>query len=361
MRKITIFDTTLRDGEQAPGYSMNISEKIEMARQLEMLGVDVIEAGFAVSSTEDFESIRAVAKTVKNATVCSLSRLVREDIARAYDAVKDAVHPRIHVFIATSDIHLKHKLKTTREEVLSGVKELVRYAKGLCADVEFSAEDASRSDWDYLCSVYEAAIENGANVINVPDTVGYSTPDEMYALIKYLRERVKGIDNVEISVHCHNDLGLGVANTLAAVRAGAGQIECTINGIGERAGNAALEELVMALNTKKDYYKCETGIQTRQLFKTSRLLSSITGVQINPSKPIVGSNAFAHEAGIHQHGVINNPMTYEIMSRKASESYKTGWFSASTRASMPSRPGSTNWDTSCRRRIWRGFSRNSKN
>ena len=314
MRKITIFDTTLRDGEQAPGYSMNIAEKVEMARQLEALGVDVMEAGFAASSPEDFESIRAIAKNIKKATVCSLSRLVREDITRSYEAVKDAAYPRIHVFIATSDIHIMHKLKTTREDILSKVKELVAYAKSLCKDIEFSAEDASRSDWDYLVNIFEAAIDSGANVINVPDTVGYTTPDEMYALINYLKEHVKGIDRVDISVHCHNDLGLAVANTLAAVRAGAKQIECTINGIGERAGNAALEELVMAINTKKDYYNCETGIETRQLFKTSRLLSSITGVPLYPSKPIVGSNAFAHEAGIHQHGVINNPMTYEIMS-----------------------------------------------
>jgi 2-isopropylmalate synthase len=213
MKKIKIFDTTLRDGEQAPGYSMNISEKIEMARQLELLGVDVIEAGFAISSTEDFDSIKAIAQSIGKATVCSLSRLVQEDIKRAYDAVKDAKHPRIHVFIATSDIHLEHKLKTTREDVLSRVVELVRYAKSLCDDVEFSAEDASRSDWTYLVQVFEAAIESGANVLNVPDTVGYTTPDEMYALICYLKEHVKGIDGVEISVHCHNDLGLGVANT----------------------------------------------------------------------------------------------------------------------------------------------------
>ena len=242
MRKITIFDTTLRDGEQAPGYSMNIAEKVEMARQLEALGVDVMEAGFAASSPEDFESIRAIAKNIKKATVCSLSRLVREDITRSYEAVKDAAYPRIHVFIATSDIHIMHKLKTTREDILSKVKELVAYAKSLCKDIEFSAEDASRSDWDYLVNIFEAAIDSGANVINVPDTVGYTTPDEMYALINYLKEHVKGIDRVDISVHCHNDLGLAVANTLAAVRAGAKQIECTINGIGERAGSAALEE-----------------------------------------------------------------------------------------------------------------------
>lgn len=313
-RKIKIFDTTLRDGEQAPGYSMNISEKVEMAKQLEALSVDIIEAGFAISSADDFESIRAIAKNVEKPTICSLARLVKEDIDRAYEAVKDARHPRIHVFIATSDIHLEHKLKATRQEVLDRVKELVSYAKTLCSDIEFSAEDASRSDWKYLVEIFEAAIASGAGVINIPDTVGYTTPEEMYSLISYLKENVAGAENVEISVHCHNDLGLGVANTLAAVRAGATQIECAVNGIGERAGNASLEELVMALSTKGDYYGCETGINTKQIFKTSRLLSTITGVGINPSKPIVGANAFAHEAGIHQHGVLNNPMTYEIMS-----------------------------------------------
>lgn len=314
MKRIKVFDTTLRDGEQAPGYSMNISEKVEMARQLEALGVDIIEAGFAASSNEDFESIKAISAVVKNAVVCSLSRLVREDIERAYEAIKNASHPRLHVFIATSDIHLEHKLKATRQQVLDRVKELVAYSKSLCPDVEFSAEDASRSDWNYLAEVYTTAIEAGANVINVPDTVGYATPDEMYSLIRYLMENIRNVEKAEISVHCHNDLGMGVANTLAAVRAGATQIECTINGIGERAGNASLEELVMAFYTKKDYYGCETGINTRQIYKTSRLLSTITGVSISPSKPIVGANAFAHEAGIHQHGVLNNPMTYEIMS-----------------------------------------------
>jgi len=314
VKRIKIFDTTLRDGEQAPGYSMNTAEKIEMARQLEALGVDVIEAGFAASSNEDFESIKAISDCVKSAVVCSLSRLVREDIDRAYESVKNAARPRIHVFIATSDIHLEHKLKTTRQQVLDRVRELVSYTKSLCQDVEFSAEDASRSDWKYLSEVFSIAIEAGATVINVPDTVGYATPDEMYSLICYLKDNIKGIEKAELSVHCHNDLGMGVANTLAAVRAGATQVECTINGIGERAGNAALEELVMALNTKKDYYGCETGINTRQIYKTSRLLSTITGVSINPSKPIVGANAFAHEAGIHQHGVLNNPITYEIMS-----------------------------------------------
>lgn len=321
--RIKILDTTLRDGEQAPGYSMNQAEKVELARQLETLGVDVIEAGFAISSVEDFESVRAVAKIIKNATVCSLSRLVRGDIDRSYEALKDAAHPRIHVFIATSDIHLEHKLKMSKTEVLEKVRELVRYTKTLCDDVEFSAEDASRSDWAFLTEVLTIAIENGANVINVPDTVGYSTPEEMYNLISYLKKNVKGIDQVDLAVHCHNDLGLGVANTLAALKAGVTQIECTINGIGERAGNAALEEIIMAINTRKDCYEYETGINTRQLYRSSRMLSTITGVAINPSKPIVGANAFAHEAGIHQHGIMNNPMTYEIMSPESIGIYQS--------------------------------------
>ncbi len=322
-RRIKIFDTTLRDGEQAPGYSMNLTEKLELARQLELLGVDVIETGFAASSQEDFDSIQKIAAVLKSPVVCSLARLVKNDIERSAEAVRQAVHPRIHVFIATSDIHLQYKLKMTRETVLQKIRELVAYTKSLCADVEFSAEDASRTDWDFLVNVFEAAIESGANVINVPDTVGFSTPEEMYDLVRYLFAHVKGIKNVELSVHCHNDLGMGVANTLAAVRAGASQIECTINGIGERAGNAALEELVMALHTRKTYYDVETGIDTKQIYRSSKLLSTITGVAINPSKPIVGANAFAHEAGIHQHGIMNNPMTYEIMSPESVGIYRS--------------------------------------
>ena len=314
MTRIKIFDTTLRDGEQAPGYSMNIAEKLEMARQLERLGVDMLEAGFAISSDEDFESIRTIAETMKTTGVCSLSRLVKADIDRSAQAIRGAVHPRIHTFIATSDIHMKHKLKMTPNQVLARVQELVRYAKNLCDDIEFSAEDASRSDWDFLAEVYSTAIASGANVINVPDTVGYTTPSEMYDLIAYLKSKVRGIDKVDISVHCHNDLGMAVANTMAAVRAGATQIECTVNGIGERAGNASLEEVAMALNTRKSFFNAETGINTRQIYRTSKLLSTITGVPINPSKPIVGANAFAHESGIHQHGVLNERLTYEIIS-----------------------------------------------
>lgn len=310
---VKIFDTTLRDGEQSPGCSMNLQEKIEIARQLERLKVDVIEAGFAVVSPGDFASVKAVAETVKDCVVASLSRAVKLDIDRSAEALKNAVAPRIHTFIATSDIHLQYKLKMTREQVLARTTEMVKYAKQFISDIEFSAEDASRSDPAYLYQVFEAAIAAGATVINVPDTVGYATPDEMYALIKGIRENVPNIDKAIISVHCHNDLGLGVANTLAAARAGATQLECTINGIGERAGNAALEEIIMALNTRRPVYNMEHRIDTTQIHRTSRLLSSITGVQVQPNKAIVGANAFAHEAGIHQHGVLAERTTYEIM------------------------------------------------
>ena len=313
MRRIKIFDTTLRDGEQSPGCSMNLGEKLEMAAQLEELGVDVIEAGFAVSSPADFESVRQISAVVRKATVASLARATKSDIDTAFDAVKEAKHPRIHVFLASSDIHLQHKLHMTREEMLRQTGEMVRYAKSLVPDVEFSAEDASRTDWDFLVKVYETAIANGADVINVPDTVGYATPHEMFDLISYLKEHVKGIENAEISVHCHNDLGMAVANSLASVQAGAVQMECTLSGIGERAGNASMEEIVMALRTRQSYYHAETGIDTTKIYKSCKKLSAVTGVPIGPTKPIVGANAFAHEAGIHQHGVLNDRLTYEIM------------------------------------------------
>jgi len=312
--KIKIFDTTLRDGEQAPGYSMNMAEKLEMAKQLDMLGVDVIEAGFAVSSDEDFEAIHAIAQTVKNATVCSLARLIKNDIDRAFAAIRPANKQRIHTFIATSDLHLQYKLKMSKDEVLRRVREIVAYAASLGPEIEFSAEDATRSDWDFLVAVFQTAIDQGAEIINVPDTVGYTTPEEMFNLIQYLKKNIKGIENVTISVHCHNDLGLAVSNTLAAIRAGATQAECTINGIGERSGNAALEEIVMAINTRKDFFRYSTAINTKQIYRSCKLLSTITGVPISPNKPIVGANAFAHESGIHQHGVINNRATYEIIS-----------------------------------------------
>lgn len=310
---IKIFDTTLRDGEQSPGCSMNMSEKLKMATQLDALGADVIEAGFAIASPGDFAAVKSIASVVKRATVASLARALKKDIDVAYDAVKEAAHPRIHVFIATSDVHMEYKLKMTREEVIARTAETVAYAKSLCDDIEFSAEDASRSDRDFLCKVLETAIEAGATTVNIPDTVGYAMPEEYGALIAYVKKNVKNIDKAVISVHCHNDLGLATANSLAAIANGAGQVECTVNGIGERAGNTALEEIVMALATRKDVYGEETGIDTTQIFKTSKMLSMITGVKVQPNKAIVGENAFAHESGIHQHGVLANRATYEIM------------------------------------------------
>ena len=313
MKRIRIFDTTLRDGEQSPGCSMNLTEKIEMARQLEKLGVDVIEAGFAIASPMDHKSVQTIAAAVSNCTVASLARCTKGDIDAAWDAVKEAKHPRIHVFLATSDIHMEYKLKMTREQVLERISSMVAYAKSFCDDIEFSAEDASRSDRAFLAQCYTNAVAAGATTLNVPDTVGYSTPQEMAELITYLKEHVEGIENTDISVHCHDDLGMAVANTLACIKAGATQVECTVNGIGERAGNASLEEIVMALHTRRDFYEAKTGINTRQIYNSSKLLSNITGVPIPPSKAIVGANAFAHESGIHQHGVISNAQTYEIM------------------------------------------------
>ncbi|MEG0778425.1 MAG: 2-isopropylmalate synthase [Oscillospiraceae bacterium] len=313
MRKIQVFDTTLRDGEQSPGCSMNLSEKLEMARALDALGVDIIEAGFAIASPEDFKSVEAIAQTVKNCKVASLARCTTGDIDAAWNAVKCAKYPRIHVFLATSDIHMEYKLKMTREQVLSSIAKNVAYAKSKCEDIEFSAEDASRSEWAFLAECCAVAIKAGATVLNIPDTVGYSTPQEMFDLITYLRENTEGIENVGISAHCHDDLGMATANSLACLRAGATQVECTVNGIGERAGNASLEEIVMALQTRREYYQMETSVNTTQIYKSCKLLSSITGVPISPSKAIVGANAFAHESGIHQHGVINNALTYEIM------------------------------------------------
>ena len=313
MKKIKVFDTTLRDGEQSPGCSMNLSEKLQMARQLDALGVDIIEAGFAIASPEDFKSVEAIAQTVQNCKVASLARCTPGDIDAAWNAVKCAKYPRIHVFLATSDIHMEYKLKMTREQVLESIAKHVAYAKSFCEDIEFSCEDASRSEWAFLVKCCEAAIKAGATVLNIPDTVGYSSPQEMFDLITYLRENTAGIENVDISAHCHDDLGMAVANSLACLRAGATQVECTVNGIGERAGNASLEEIVMALKTRRDYFQLESGINTQQIYKTSKLLSSITGVPIAPSKSIVGANAFAHESGIHQHGMIANSLTYEIM------------------------------------------------
>jgi len=312
--QIRIFDTTLRDGEQSPGCSMNVQEKLSLARQLERLGVDVIEAGFPIASDGDFESVKAIAKEIEDSIVCGLARTGEMDVQRAAQAVESARHPRIHTFIATSDIHLEYKLRMSREQVLEEVDRAVRQARASVDDVEFSAEDATRSDRDYLVEVFSAAVAAGATTLNVPDTVGYTTPKEYGALIEYLRERVTGAEGAIFSVHCHNDLGLAVANSLSAIRAGARQIECTVNGIGERAGNTSLEEVVMAIRTRSDQFEgLDTGIRTQEIYSTSRLLSSVTGVQVQPNKAIVGDNAFAHEAGIHQDGVLKAAITYEIM------------------------------------------------
>ena len=313
-RRIRIFDTTLRDGEQSPGCSMNLSEKLVLARQLAKLGVDVIEAGFAIASEGDFEAVQAVAAEIGDVCIASLARTSREDIERAARALERAKQPRIHTFIATSDIHLQHKLKMGREQVLEEVDRAVRHARGYVSDVEFSAEDATRSSWDYLVQVFGVAVKAGATTLNVPDTVGYTTPVEYHELIRYLRAHVPGADNVIFSLHCHNDLGLAVANSLAAIQAGARQVECTVNGIGERAGNTAMEEVVMALKTRPDVFGgLDTGVRTTEIYPTSRLLSSIIGIPVQPNKAIVGDNAFAHEAGIHQHGVLQAAITYEIM------------------------------------------------
>ncbi len=311
--RIAIFDTTLRDGEQSPGCSMYLEEKISMARQLEKLGVDVIEAGFPFASEGDFRSVVAVANECRNTTIAALCRTVASDIHRAAEALKTAKRARIHTFVATSDIHLQYKLKKSRDEVIDMTANAVRTARECVDDVEFSAEDATRSDVDFLCQVFETAVECGATVLNVPDTVGYTLPTEYANLVRTVKERVVRDRNVTISVHCHNDLGLAVANTLAAIEAGATQAECTVNGVGERAGNASLEELVMAMAVRADKMPYENGIVTTELYPASQLLSSIVRFGVQPNKAIVGRNAFAHEAGIHQHGVLSNPLCYEIM------------------------------------------------
>jgi 2-isopropylmalate synthase len=310
---ITIFDTTLRDGEQSPGCSMRLDEKLRMARQLDRLGVDVIEAGFPIASEGDFEAVAAVAQEIRRPKVAGLARASYEDIDRAWQAVRHAQRPRIHVFLATSDIHLHYKLRMTRQQCLQRAAEAVRFARSLCADVEFSPEDGTRTEVDFLCQVTQAVVEAGATTVNIPDTVGYTVPREMYRIIEAVCRRVQNHPDVVISVHCHNDLGLAVANSIAGIEAGARQVECTINGIGERAGNASLEEIVMALRVRNDQMPFETGVHTEQLYPSSRLLSEITGSAVQPNKAIVGRNAFAHEAGIHQDGMIKNPLTYEIM------------------------------------------------
>jgi 2-isopropylmalate synthase len=313
MERITIFDTTLRDGEQSPGCSMNLSEKLRMAQTLEALGVDVLEAGFPIASRGDFEAVEQIAREVRRPSVAALARCKQEDVERAWEAVRDAERPRIHTFLATSDIHLEFKLKITRAEALQQARQAVSLAKSYCEDVEFSPEDATRSEFDFLCEVLEAAIDAGATTINIPDTVGYSLPSDYGALIRNLKNKVNNIDKAVLSVHCHDDLGLAVANTFAGIEAGARQVECTINGIGERAGNAPLEEIVMAMRVRSDSMPYETGIEPQLLYTASQQLARTISFGPQPNKPIVGANAFAHAAGIHQHGVLSNPLCYEIM------------------------------------------------
>lgn len=310
--KVIIFDTTLRDGEQSPGCSMNLAEKLRMAGQLDRLGVDVIEAGFPIASDGDFEAVQAIAREIRRPTIAALARTTPEDIKRAGRAVSEAAHPRIHTFLATSDIHLEYKLRITREEAIKQAREAVALARSMCDDVEFSPEDATRTDLDFLCAVVEAVIEAGATTVNIPDTVGYTMPREFTRIIETIG-KVRGAERATISVHCHNDLGLAVANTIAAIEAGARQVECTINGIGERAGNASLEEIVMALRVRRDVMPFATAVVTQELYPASQLLTELTGAAVQANKAIVGRNAFAHEAGIHQDGVIKNRLTYEIM------------------------------------------------
>ncbi len=313
--RITVFDTTLRDGEQSPGCSMNVHEKARLARQLDRLGVDVIEAGFPIASDGDFAAVQAVAAAVPRPVIAALARAAKHDIERAARALEAAVRPRIHVFLATSDIHLQHKLRISRQQCLEQAHDSVRLACRFCDDVEFSPEDATRTDPEFLFQVLQAVVEAGATTLNIPDTVGYTVPAEFGALIRSIRQRVP--ESVIISTHCHNDLGLAVANSLAAVEAGARQVECTINGIGERAGNASLEEIVMALRVRADKYAFETAIASEHLYPTSQMLEEITGIPVQPNKAIIGRNAFAHEAGIHQDGMLKNPLTYEIMTPRS--------------------------------------------
>ena len=313
MDLIRVFDTTLRDGEQAPGFSMSAPEKIRIARQLESLGVDVIEAGFPIASRGDLEGVRAVACEVHNCTVAALARAKRDDIDVVLDGLKDAVHPRVHIVLATSDLHLQYKLRMTREQALEAISTTVRYARQHCAEVEFSAEDASRTDIDFLCGAAKLAVEAGATIINLPDTVGYALPDEYEAMFRRVIDFLDGAPGIILSAHGHNDLGLGVANSLAAIRGGARQLELTVNGIGERAGNASLEEVAVAMRVRQATLGVTTNLHLDKLYATSQLLSEITGVAVAPNKAVVGSNAFAHEAGIHQDGILKNPLTYEII------------------------------------------------
>jgi 2-isopropylmalate synthase len=313
MDTLRIFDTTLRDGEQSPGFSMNKEEKLQLARQIEELGADIIEAGFPIASPGDLDATRAVAAELKQARVAALARARQEDVDAALKGLEPAAKPRLHVFLATSDLHLKYKLRINREQALDQISKMVRFGREHCDEVEFSAEDASRTDIDYLAQAVLAAVESGATIINLPDTVGYSTPDDYAAMFREIRARLKDHPNVVLSAHCHDDLGLALANSLAAIDAGVRQIECTINGIGERAGNASLEELVVALHVRSNRYPVVTNIKLEKLYPTSRMLSKITGISVPPNKAVVGANAFAHEAGIHQDGILKNPLTYEII------------------------------------------------
>src|ERR1700730_8740196 len=314
MDSVKIFDTTLRDGEQSPGFSMNTEEKIRMARQLAALGVDVIEAGFPISSRGDLEAVQQVAREVRNVPIAALARAMQKDVNAAIEALEPAAAPRLHIFLATSDLHLRVKLKMTREQALEAIGAMIRLGRNSVGEVEFSAEDAGRTDIEFLCQVCRVAVDAGATTLNLPDTVGYAVPEEYGAMFRQVLEHLGAPDAITLSAHCHDDLGLAVANSLAAVRAGVRQIECTINGIGERAGNASLEEVVVALAVRKESFGVTTGVRLEQLFPSSRMLSEITGAAVAPNKAVVGANAFAHEAGIHQDGIIKNPLTYEIIS-----------------------------------------------
>jgi 2-isopropylmalate synthase len=317
MDVVRIFDTTLRDGEQSPGFSMNTPEKIRLARQLAALGVDVIEAGFPIASRGDLEAVRTVAQEIRNVPIAALARARKDDVNAAVEALKPAAAPRLHIFLATSDLHLRVKLKMSREQALEAIGSMIRLGRQHVAEVEFSAEDAGRTDMEFLCQVCRVAVDAGATVLNLPDTVGYAVPEEYGAMFRQVREYLGDPAGVTLSAHCHDDLGLAVANSLAAIRAGVRQIECTINGIGERAGNAALEEVVVALAVRKESFGVTTGLRLEELFPTSRMLTEITGAVVAPNKAVVGANAFAHEAGIHQDGIIKNPLTYEIISPQA--------------------------------------------
>jgi 2-isopropylmalate synthase len=317
MDSVRIFDTTLRDGEQSPGFSMNTEEKIRMARQLATLGVDVIEAGFPIASRGDLEAVQQVAREVRDVPIAALARAKKEDVNAAMEALAPAASPRLHVFLATSDLHLKVKLNMTREQALDAISSMIRLGRNHVAEVEFSAEDAGRTDIGFLCQVCRVAVDAGATVLNLPDTVGYAVPEEYGAMFEQVRDHLDDPEGITLSAHCHDDLGLAVANSLAAVRAGVRQIECTVNGIGERAGNAALEEVVVALAVRKESFGVKTNIRLEELFKSSRMLSEITGAAVAPNKAVVGANAFAHEAGIHQDGIIKNPLTYEIIAPEA--------------------------------------------